>query len=50
MGGKEVANGAIIVRTGGKLYIVDGKPAEVIESHSRTGLPAAGRAVARPGS
>ena len=28
MGGKEVANGAIIVRTGGKLYIVDGKPAE----------------------
>ena len=28
MGGKEVTNGAIIVRTGGKLYIVDGKPAE----------------------
>ena len=28
MGGKEVANGAIIVRTGDKLYIVDGKPTE----------------------
>jgi hypothetical protein len=28
MGGKEVANGAIIVRTGDRLYIVDGKPAE----------------------
>ena len=28
MGGKEVTNGAIIVRAGGKLYIVDGKPAE----------------------
>jgi hypothetical protein len=28
MGGKEVTNGAIIVRTGDKLYIVDGKPAE----------------------
>ena len=27
MGGKEVANGAIIVRSGGKLYLVDGKPA-----------------------
>jgi len=27
MGGKEVANGAIIVRAGGKLYLVDGKPA-----------------------
>jgi hypothetical protein len=28
MAGKEVANGAIIVRTANKLYIVDGKPAE----------------------
>ena len=28
MGGKEVANGAIIVRAGDRLYIVDGKPAE----------------------
>ena len=28
MGGKQVANGAIIMRTGDKLYIVDGKPAE----------------------
>ena len=28
MGGKEVANGAIIVRTGDRLYIVDGKPTE----------------------
>src|SRR5262245_18895378 len=27
MGGKEVANGAIIVRAGGKLFLVDGKPA-----------------------
>jgi hypothetical protein len=27
MGGKEVTNGAIIFRSGGKLYIVDGKPA-----------------------
>lgn len=26
MGGKEVATGAIIVRSNGKLYIVDGKP------------------------
>ena len=28
MGGKQVTNGAIIVRTGDRLYIVDGKPAE----------------------
>jgi hypothetical protein len=28
MGGKEVVNGAIIVRTGDKLYIVDGKPSD----------------------
>jgi hypothetical protein len=27
MGGKEVSNGAIIVRAGGKLFLVDGKPA-----------------------
>jgi hypothetical protein len=27
MGGKQVTNGAIIVRTGDRLYIVDGKPA-----------------------
>jgi hypothetical protein len=27
MGGKEVANGAVIFRSGDKLYIVDGKPA-----------------------
>ncbi len=27
MGGKEVANGAVIIRVGTKLYIVDGKPA-----------------------
>jgi len=27
LGGKEVVNGAIIVRVGGKLYLVDGKPA-----------------------
>ena len=26
LGGKEVANGAIIVRAGGKLFLVDGKP------------------------
>ena len=26
LGGKEVANGAIIVRSGDKLYLVDGKP------------------------
>ena len=28
MGGKEVANGAVIFRSGDKLYIVDGKPAQ----------------------
>jgi hypothetical protein len=28
MNGKEVANGAIIVRTGEKLFIVDGKPTD----------------------
>jgi hypothetical protein len=28
MGGKEVTNGAVIFRHGGKLYIVDGKPAQ----------------------
>ena len=27
LGGKEVSNGAIIVRAGGKLFLVDGKPA-----------------------
>jgi len=27
MGGKEVSDGAIIVRAGGKLFLVDGKPA-----------------------
>jgi len=28
MGGKEVTNGAVIFRSGDKLYIVDGKPAQ----------------------
>ena len=28
MGGREVVNGAIIVRTGERLYIVDGKPTD----------------------
>ena len=28
MGGKEVTNGAVIFRSGNKLYIVDGKPAQ----------------------
>ena len=27
LGGKEVSNGAIIIRAGGKLFLVDGKPA-----------------------
>ena len=28
MGGKEVSNGAIIVRSGDKLYVVDGRPSD----------------------
>ena len=44
MGGKEVANGAIIGATGRQALHRGWQAGGMIESHSRTGIPAAGRA------